>query len=494
MRYVRIPREISTRELKASDFCFSPGRFVRFIPPPKTGEVDFVPLDRLVKVRAEVANVRKGDFYQYAEIGDIDIDTGGICFRLLRGYELPTQRPAIARTGDILISTVRTYRKGIGFVAETGDNLVTTNAVLNLCSVTDEVPQISLLYIYAFLRTDFFVEQVWSLLNRGVYPRMDTGALHQIQLPVTRDKNGASYVANLALAIVEKEQAIRRRSEAISAAINTELESHCDGALFGFEHPTLAEVQTSRRFDTGLYCRGFKAFKHRIEHYRPGALCLSKMGVKSRRGPNLAVSVIGKSIYTDKYKPGWYELIRPVNISEYGTLSRREWLGSTKRLPIVKQGDLILGCEGFEKGRSLVLVEAPERCTTNFHGTVLFWPGAELWQIIFVRCFLAYLREHGVIDWVGVGGSGGHMSPEYFDYLPFPRFPDHVQQQIASRYHKPSLPPKRKQTLENFVAWHREWNADLGIWELDRELKVLQRALSAVQEEIIGGRPVPLPF
>src|ERR1035441_6181684 len=57
-----------------------------------------------------------------------------------------------------------------------------------------------------------------------------------------------------------------------------------------------------------------------------------------------------------------------------------------------------------EKGRSLVRVEAPERCTTNFHGTVLFWPGAEIWQTIFACCFLAYLREHGVIDWVGVGG------------------------------------------------------------------------------------------
>lgn len=220
---------------------------------------------------------------------------------------------------------------------------------------------------------------------------------------------------------------------------------------------------------------------------------MSKLGIRSRRGPNLAVSVIGKALYSDTPKSGWYELIRPVNISEYGTVGAREWLGSPKKLPVVSPGDLILGCEGFEKGRSLVLVEAPERCTTNFHGTVLFWPGAELWQTVFIRCFFAYLRAHGVIDWVGVGGSGGHMSPEYFDHLPFPRVPDKEQQRIARLYHNPCTPPARKLTLTNFVSWHQEWDETLGIWELDREMKALQAELAAVQEKIIAGRSVQLP-
>ena len=103
------------------------------------------------------------------------------------------------------------------------------------------------------------------------------------------------------------------------------------------------------------------------------------------------------------------------------------------------------------------------------------------------------LRERGVIDWVGVGGSGGHISPKYFDYLPFPRFPDAVCEQIAQLYHNPIPPPTHKRTLANFVAWHRKWNEGLGVWELDRELKVLQRTLAEVQEEIIEGRTVRLP-
>ena len=102
------------------------------------------------------------------------------------------------------------------------------------------------------------------------------------------------------------------------------------------------------------------------------------MGVKSRRGQNLAVSIIGRSLYSEEYKPGWYELVRPVNISEYGTLVRQEWLGTRRKLPTVNRGDLILGCEGFEKGRSIVLIDEPEPTITNFHGTVVYWPGADI--------------------------------------------------------------------------------------------------------------------
>ena len=494
MKYVRVPRELNTSDVRAEEACFSPGRYVRFVPPKEKGLSHYVTLDKLVIVRDEVVKAQKSEPYRYAEIGDINVSNGGICFREMKGYRLPTQRPAVAANGDVLISTVRTYRKGIGIVTDTGTNLVTTNAMLTLGGVTDAAPGVTLPYVYSFLRSDFFVEQVWSLLHRGVYPRMDTGALGKILLPISNDLGVCGYVAALTMAVADKEKAIRARSAEIHAEIETELATNQTGIAFNYCHPTLAELRSTQRFDTGLYCAGFKAFEHRVNNYRYGATTLSAMGVRSRRGPNLAVSVIGKSLYSETYKPGWYELIRPVNIGEYGTLNSREWLGSPKKLPTVNRGDLILGCEGFEKGRSLVLVDAPDRCTTNFHGTVLFWPGAEIWQTIFVRCFLDFMRKHGVIDWVGVGGSGGHMSPDYFDYLPFPRFPDSVRERIARLYHNPVPPPARKPTLSDFVAWHRQWNEGLGIWELDKEMKLLQQTLAAVQEDIIEGKLVKLPF
>ena len=113
---------------------------------------------------------------------------------------------------------------------------------------------------------------------------------------------------------------------------------------------------------------------------------------------------------------------------------------------------------------------------------------------IFLGCFLGYLRMVGIVDAIGAGGSGGSLAIGYLNKVPFPQFPDTVLQSIARLYHNPATAPKQKQTLANFVAWHQEWNEGLGVWELDRELKVLQRTLLDVQEQIIEGRAVNLPF
>ncbi len=82
----------------------------------------------------------------------------------------------------------------------------------------------------------------------------------------------------------------------------------------------------------------------------------------------------------------------------------------------------------------------------------------------------------------------------YLDQVPFPKFPDSIQNDIARLYHNPTPRPAATLTLANFVTWHRQWNEGLGIWELDREMKALQQTLNAVQEKIIEGKTVQLPF
>ena len=99
-----------------------------------------------------------------------------------------------------------------------------------------------------------------------------------------------------------------------------------------------------------------------------------------------------------------------------------------------------------------------------------------------------------LIDLMAVGGSGGHFSPEYFDYVRIPKFPDTVKEDIVKRYHNNASPPTIAPTLAKFVAWHDQWNQELGIWELDREMKALQKTLLKVQERIIHGKKVTVPL
>ncbi len=497
MKYLRVPREVAFAEIRSRDFSWAPSLFRQIIIP-----------------NAKVKRV--GDLLHSSKPFDKGLEPGSRHYLqrsshyFIRTKALQEHSYLLYPKGDAITPINPHAFKDCSLV--NGDILMSKDSNVGECAMINGArwqnymfsggivrlqPAIDRFYFFSFLKHPVFKAQLLAMSPRGA-TIMHAKSLWLDCLMPFPDQPDAErvtrYIAVLMEAIVEKEKALRERHEAIMVAIAEELLGNGNGAAFRYTHPTISEIKQSSRFDSGLYCAGFRTFKHRVDDYRFGSTNLSAMGVKSRRGPNLAVSVIGKSLYSDAPKPGWYRLIRPVNISEYGTLTQREWFGSPKNLPLVQHGDLILGCEGFEKGRTIVVVDEIERCTTNFHGTVISWPGAELWQVVFLRCFLAFLREQGVIDWVGVGGSGGHMSPEYFDYLPMPIFPEHKQVEIARLYHHDAAPSAGKPTLDTFVDWHNRWNTELGILQLDREMKSLQQTLAAVQEEIIEGRTVLVPL
>lgn len=322
MKYVHVPTTLLSNEVRREGCCFSPSKYLRFIPPDRS---NYVTLDKLVELREKKINTKKGETYHYAEIGDIDIYTGGISFNTMMGYQLPGERLAEAKKGDVLISTVRTDRGGIGQVWLDRPNMVTTNAILNIQGVTDHVPNLTLDYIFTFLRSGFFTEQVWSMINRGMYPRMDKGALDKIQIPIPNDSRVIEYITLLAKVAIGKIETVKIKHREVFNLIEEEIDANQGSHEFVYSFPTIADIRATSRMDTGLYCKGFRRFRHRVENYKNGSTTLKAMGVESRRGPNLAVSVIGESLYSEVEKPNWYKLIRPVNISEYGTLRQMEW-------------------------------------------------------------------------------------------------------------------------------------------------------------------------
>jgi hypothetical protein len=60
-------------------------------------------------------------------------------------------------------------------------------------------------------------------------------------------------------------------------------------------------------------------------------------------------------------------------------------------------------------------------------------------------------------------------------------------------YHHDASPPSELPNLETLVDWHLQWNASLGIWELNREMKALQRSLYDILELIVEGKRVQVP-
>ncbi len=394
----------------------------------------------------------------------------------------------------MLISTVRTYRKGIGLVMDSGKNLVTTNAMLNLCAATDFAPGVTLPYVYAFLRSDFFVEQVWSLLHRGVYPRMDTGALRKILLPVADSQNVCAYVATLSEAILQKEKAIRARHETGLAEIAHEIDPH-QTRSFAFEFPTSKQLLDAARMDAGFWSPPLREQLHKLTHYRCGAWAsIYAAGFTTRRGPNLAVSVSGPAYYSDTPYGNALPMATPGDISDYMTIPRFRFYGNRRRVDTVRHGEILFAGKGVREvsiGHTWVnLGNTP--FVTNFDSFQIDSPDRT--RSIFLAFFLSYLKSVGVFAKLSDTSNGGSFVQSHFHALPIPKFEDSFQERVARLYHSDAKAPACEATLANFVAWHREWNEGLGIWELDRELKALQRTLADVQEQIIEGRTVELPF
>ena len=303
-----------------------------------------------------------------------------------------------------------------------------------------------------------------------------------------------AYVSALMQAIVDKEKAIREKNAQTHADIEAELlRGQTNGKSFQYALPTLDDVRTLTRFDARMYAEPFQRQQFLVHNYQYGFTDYEGLGLETGRGQNLQLSNIGKSIYSDTERPGFYRLLLPTNITDYGTASQYAWLGNKRRLDPLREGDIVFG--GEATFRCAVVCDALSSPTiSNIHAITLRSDTMPIYQKVFAGAWLRFLSRWGYTQAIAVGGQGGSLAMGYFRHVLFPKFPDAVQAAIARLYHNPAAAPADAPTLATFTDWHRRWNESLGIWELDREMKSLRRTLAAVQEDIIQGRTVTVPL
>ena len=139
----------------------------------------------------------------------------------------------------------------------------------------------------------------------------------------------------------------------------------------------------------GLYTEVYRKNMHLINNYKFGASTIYEMNFEMSRGQNLQESNIGKSVYTTKYYKNFYNLYLPKNFSQYGTVDDTLYLGNSKKLKTLKQGEIIYGAEGTF--RSIVVCEDEKNVITNIHGITLYH--SDLNKSIFVQVFLGLLTK-----------------------------------------------------------------------------------------------------
>lgn len=351
-------------------------------------------------------------------------------------------------------------------------------------------------YLLAFIKHDIFREQLDFMVPKGATIRHAKTMFLDCKIPLPNNNIDRiiRFVSNLTEAIVKKENLIRQRYSGIILLINKELCNNQKTNKYAYNLPKYGDITELSRLDTSMYNCYFKKEVFEITNYQNGYKSIEDLGFKMSRGQNLQVSNIGKSIYSEEWHPKFYTLVLPMFLSKYGTIDEVKYLGNRNTLKTLKRGDLIFGAEGFEKGRSIVVIEEGTNTITNIHGITLKQEAHNLTKAIFIKCFLDYLRSKGLIDLFAVGGNGGSLAQKYWPYIPFPNFPEHKQKEIASLYHNPKEYDTIGFTLENFLEKDNEYNSNAGIYELDKTAKQLKRILNQTIDDIVNDRDIKIRF
>lgn len=350
-----------------------------------------------------------------------------------------------------------------------------------------------LLYFYAMTKTKFFKEQ-W-LGKGGVQKNTVSSDRQKTYLPKISNTDTINFIAALTQAILNKEKLIKQRHQSILQAIETELLENQKINKYTFELPKIKEIEKVGRLDTNLYRKHFKTVVFEIQNYIGGFKTITELGFTLSRGQNLQVSNIGESVYSRQNHRHFYTLMLPKFLSKYGTVDKIEYLGNLNKLKTLQKGDLIFGAEGFEKGRSIVIIEGKNRAITNIHGITIQQKEPNVNKAIFVKCCLDYLRSKGLIDLYAVGGNGGSLAQKYWEIIPFPNFGIPKQNEIAKLYHNSTIEYQTDTfTLENFLEKDKAYNEQAGIYELDKTAKQLKNILNQSIESIINDEDVEITF
>ena len=353
-------------------------------------------------------------------------------------------------------------------------------------------------YLLAFVKHQFFREQLDFMVPKGATIRHAKALFLncKIPLPNKKRKETIRYIEILMQAIINKEKLIKEHHEQILIEIEKELLSNQKNESFNYSFPGINEIEKMERLDTGLYNKNFKYWNQLVLNYKYGSKDLLSRGFTWARGTSLENNAIKTRIDSDSYIKGFYELVLPTNISQYGYVDKSYFIGTSTKLKIISKGDIIFGGEGFGKGRTYVVIDDTANVATNYHGIRIINNNNDLTESIFIRCFLAFWRHKGMIDYIGVGGSGGHCAPSYFHLIETPLFPKDVIKNIIKHYHNTSISYEAitKGNLDNFLNLDNDYNKLSGIYELAMSIKYLNNKMNEAIDNVINDNLVTIKF
>jgi len=364
------------------------------------------------------------------------------------------------RKGDILISKDANIGES-AYLDQDLPNFMICGGIVRL-RFNDSIKY----YVFAFMKDVFFRSQIESMVSRAATIKHAKTLWLDAIIPFPNQQSGnqiVQFVSLLAKAAIRKEAEIKRKYNTVIELVNKELKENQKPNRFIYSMPSFTELQKTGRLDASIYSLDFKKRIFYVENYKKGATKLKNLGFEPRRGPNLAVSVIGRSVYREEARSNFYTLIEPIDITDFMTIRRLRWLGNKTKIPHLRKGDVLFGAEG-SIGKVYIFCEDIGNTITNYHGMAINTDKIDLVQNVFLGCFLSFLKEQGIFDNISVGGQGGSVGKEKLESLHIPNFPSAKKEEIAKYYYNPTNYNENRLNVTDFEDEDIRVVTESGIW------------------------------
>jgi len=431
MEYINPPQKINYKEILEKSFCFAPSKYSKFNPKKNPKNIIFETFGNLIKCSEERMDINPKEKYFYIEIGNINVNNGGIDLNQKIGLRIPQKRPLIVKKGYILISKVRTYRKGIGYVNSNEENLICTSGFIVIRTVRKDITRE---FLYSILRHNFFIEQILSLQNRGMYPRLDNTTKEEVLIPIPKDKKIILEMTNLTKRIIENENRIKINFIQINNIIEKEINENQKKEKFQYSLPNYNEINEELRISSSIYSEEYKSLMFLIKNYERGFFNVDEEDIMSGSTPKERIFGKGKV---------W---VTPTNITKHGTLNPEKII--CRKYNLSKDSLLIVN-RGREEDVGVCM----------FYDYNLFGEGQHnqgIYRIekfnkkdlVLMACLMNSKIYRRICANLSLGSKMDEMKTKHFSMLPFPKFPKEIREKIFSLYYE-GIIKLNKEIVEN---------------------------------------------
>jgi type I restriction enzyme S subunit len=157
--------------------------------------VSYIPLKRVCRANAEGL---PEDTAEDLEIAYVDIsavnELGTISKpEIVRFADAPSRARRVVRSGDVLVSTVRTYLKAIAHVSKAAENMICSTGFAVLSAGSGVVPR----FLYYWVSSDIFVGEIVSRSVGVSYPAINPGELMGLPFPQLSAQSQAAIADRL---------------------------------------------------------------------------------------------------------------------------------------------------------------------------------------------------------------------------------------------------------------------------------------------------------